>query len=67
MSLFERTGFALAGGFVSAAIAMAIMFWTSYEHSDLLFKILIPAGCLGGFIFGEKFYGFLTNLFSKIW
>jgi hypothetical protein len=67
MLLSERIGYGLAGGFLAAAIAMAIMFWTSYEHSSLLFKVLIPAGFVGGFIFGKQFYEFLSDLFSRIW
>lgn len=67
MTLIDRLGYGLAGGFISAGIAMAVMFWTSYEHTGLLFKILIPSGFLGGVIFGKAFYDFLNDLLSKIW
>ena len=67
MSFSERIAYGLGGGFVAAAIAMAIMFWTSSEHSNMLFKILIPAGVIGGFLIGKQFYDFLNDLFRRLW
>lgn len=67
MLLSERVAYGLAGGFAGAAIAMAMMFWTSFEHTDLLFSVLIPAGAVGGFLIGKAFYNFLIDLFHKIW
>ena len=67
MTLMERLGYGFSGGFLGAAISMAIMFWTSFEHTELLFKILIPTGTVGGFLIGKAFYDFLQALFSKIW
>jgi hypothetical protein len=52
---------------LAPAIAMAIMFWTSYEHTRMLFSVLIPAGFVGDFLFGKQFNEFLSDLFSRIW
>jgi len=59
MGIVERLGSALAGGVLAAAIAMAIMFWTGFEHTSQLFEILIPCGIAGGFLVGKPLHDFL--------
>lgn len=67
MSLSDRLHYGLIGGFLGALIAMAIMFWTSFEHTSLLFKIMIPAGAVGGFLFGKGFADILSDIYDRIW
>ncbi len=67
MSWFDRFIYGIAGGFLGAVIAMSIVFWIGFENNNLVFKILIPMGLVGGFFLGKSFYEFLTDLFRKLW